>query len=67
MRYFPKQIYAIDICYKLVKNARKNLYSIVSKDKKYQEIVSKDKNYDEDISQDKTKHQKVNSKNNQSE
>ncbi len=37
MRFFPKQIYAIDIDYKMVKNARKTLYSIASKDKNYQE------------------------------
>lgn len=43
MRYFPKQVYAIDIDYKLVKNARKTLYSMVKKDKNYHDLVFNDK------------------------
>ncbi len=38
MRFFPKQVYAIDIDYKLIKNARKTLINIVKKDKKYQDM-----------------------------
>ena len=43
MRYFPKQVYAIDIDYRLVKNARKTLYSMVKKDKNYNDLVMNDK------------------------
>jgi tRNA1(Val) A37 N6-methylase TrmN6 len=37
MRFFPKKIYAIDIDYSLIKNARKTLHSAVSKEKGYSE------------------------------
>jgi chemotaxis methyl-accepting protein methylase len=40
MRFFPKQVFAIDIDHKLIKNAKKTLYSISSKDKNYHDIVS---------------------------
>jgi tRNA1(Val) A37 N6-methylase TrmN6 len=37
MRFFPKKIYAIDIDYSLIKNARKTLHRAVSKEKGYSE------------------------------
>ncbi len=40
MKFFPKKIYAIDIDNKLIKNARKQLYSIVKRKKAYQEAVN---------------------------
>lgn len=39
MRFFPKQIYCIDIDNRLIKNARKNLISIVKKDKRYHDLI----------------------------
>jgi 7SK snRNA methylphosphate capping enzyme len=39
MKFSPKKIYAIDIDHKLIKNARKTLYSIVRKEKGYREAV----------------------------
>jgi hypothetical protein len=39
MRFFPKKIYAIDIDYKLIKNARKTLYRVVRNDKGYSEAM----------------------------
>jgi tRNA1(Val) A37 N6-methylase TrmN6 len=43
MRYFPKQMYAIDIDHRLVKNARKTLVSMVKKDKNYHDLVMNEK------------------------
>lgn len=39
MRCFPKQVYGIDIDYKLVKNARRTLYGLVKKDTNLQGLV----------------------------
>jgi 2-polyprenyl-3-methyl-5-hydroxy-6-metoxy-1,4-benzoquinol methylase len=39
MRFFPKKIHAIDIDYKLIKNARKTLYRVVKNDKEYSEAI----------------------------
>jgi 2-polyprenyl-3-methyl-5-hydroxy-6-metoxy-1,4-benzoquinol methylase len=39
VKFFPKKIYAIDIDNKLIKNAKKKLYSIVKREKGYQEAL----------------------------
>ena len=39
MRFFPKQVYAIDIDHKLIKNARRTLFGIVKKDKNYHDLT----------------------------
>ncbi len=39
MRFFPKQIYAIDIDHKLIKNAKKTLFNIIKKDVNYQGLI----------------------------
>ena len=39
MRYFPKQVYGIDIDYKIIKNARRNLMNVVKRNVNYQKIM----------------------------
>jgi hypothetical protein len=39
MRFFPKQVYGIDIDHKLIKNAQRILLGMVKKDKNYQDFI----------------------------
>jgi hypothetical protein len=40
MRFFPKLIQGIDIDIRMIKNANKNIISLVNKNKKYDEAVN---------------------------
>lgn len=39
MRLFPKQVYAVDIDNRLIKNARRTLYSMVERDVNWRRLV----------------------------
>jgi hypothetical protein len=40
MRFFPKLIHGIDIDIKMIKNANKNIISLINKNKKYDEAIN---------------------------
>ena len=46
MRFFPKKIYAVDIDYKMIKNAKKTLMNVASKDKNFKSMVEENDEVD---------------------